>query len=63
MKIKHVPGIRYETYKPTSAPVRPGGEDAYKLPSLVGGERVPYKPPSNGCVGILKDRTPHVRID
>jgi hypothetical protein len=26
---------------------------------MVNGIPVPYKPPSNGCVGILKDRTSH----
>ena len=58
-KIKHIPGTRYETYVPTVAPVRPGAEDALKLPSRIGDDRHPYKPPSNGCVGILKDRTSH----
>jgi hypothetical protein len=48
-----------DTYVPSKPPVRPGAEDALKLPSLVNGIRVPYKPPSNGCVGILKDRTSH----
>lgn len=48
-----------DVYVPSKPAVRPGSEDALKLPSLVGGVRVPYKPPSNGCVGILKDRTSH----
>ena len=47
----------YETYVPNKPFVRPGSEDALKCPSMVNGITVPYKPPSNGCVGILKDRT------
>lgn len=63
MKIKVIPGTAYETYVPTVAPVRPGAEDALRMPSRIGDERIPYKPPSNGCVGVLKDRTPHARLD
>ena len=50
---------REDRYVPNKPPVRPGAEDALKLPSRIGDTRVPYKPPSNGCVGILKDRTSH----
>jgi hypothetical protein len=39
--------------------MRPGSQDAFTKPSMVNGIAVPYKPPSNGCVGILKDRTSH----
>jgi hypothetical protein len=39
--------------------MRPGSQDAFTKPSMVNGIPVPYKPPSNGCVGILKDRTSH----
>ena len=57
-------GLRQETYYVPSKPaLRPGSEDALAVPSRIGDERVPYKPPSQGCVGILKDRTPHVRLD
>ena len=59
-KIKHLPSQAYEPYVPSKAAfVRPGGMDAYELPSRVGDQRHPYKPPSNGCVGVLKDRTSH----
>jgi hypothetical protein len=51
-----------DVYVPSKPAVRPGAEDALKLPSLVNGVRVPYKPPSNGCVGILKDRTSHTGV-
>jgi hypothetical protein len=50
---------REDRYVPSKPPVRPGSEDALACPSLVNGVRVPYKPPSQGCVGILKDRTSH----
>ena len=51
-----------DVYVPNKPPVRPGSEDALKCPSLVNGERVPYKPPTQGCVGILKDRTSHTGV-
>ena len=51
--------MTYAPYIPKKPFVRPGSEDALKHPSLVNGARVPYKPPTQGCVGILKDRTPH----
>ena len=59
--MKHNPYLppQYEVYVPSKPFVRPGSEDALKFPSLVNGERFPYKPPSQGCVGILKDRTSH----
>ena len=60
MKTKILPSQAYEPYVPgRGTPIRPGGMDAYALPSRVGDIRHPYKPPSNGCVGILKDRTSH----
>lgn len=51
-----------DVYVPSKPPVRAGAEDALKCPSRIGDERVPYKPPSQGCVGILKDRTSHTGI-
>lgn len=60
MKTKILPSQTYEPYVPSKAAfVRPEGLHAYELPSRVGDLRHPYKPPSNGCVGILKDRTSH----
>jgi hypothetical protein len=49
-----------KTFQLNPSPVmRPGSQDAFTKPSMVNGITVPYKPPSNGCVGILKDRTSH----
>lgn len=39
-------------YTPTPMqPVRPGAEDANKIPSLNNGQRTQYKPPVAQCVG------------
>ena len=38
-------------------PVRPGSEDALKLPSLENGQRTPYKPPVAQCVGMNRGST------
>ena len=52
-----------KTFQLNPSPVmRPGSQDAFTKPSLVGGERIPYKPPTQGCVGILKDRTSHTGV-
>jgi len=34
------------------APLRPGANDALKLPSLIEGKRVPHTPPVAQCVGL-----------
>ncbi len=47
------------TYVPSTPPMRPGSQDAFKKPSLVSGKHVDYKPPVSGCVGVLKDRRQH----
>lgn len=49
----------YETYKTPNPPLRPGSQDAFNKPSLVGTTRVPYRAPTQGCVGVLKDNKPH----
>lgn len=34
---------------------RPGSMDAFDLPSVVNGERIPHRRPAAQCVGALKD--------
>jgi hypothetical protein len=38
---------------------RPGAMDAFNLPSLVNGERVPARRPTAQCVGVLLDKRSH----
>jgi len=38
----------------TPLPLRPGANDAIKLPSLIDGKRVEHKPPVAQCVGPAK---------
>lgn len=34
---------------PKMQPTRPGANDAFKVPSLVGGKQIPYVPPKPIC--------------
>ena len=45
------------TYKGPKEPVRKGASDAFKLPSLVDGKRIPYRPPVAQCTGTPKETT------
>lgn len=39
---------------PTMQPVRPGANDAIKIPGLSNGKREAYKPPVAMCVSTVK---------
>lgn len=47
------------TYKPKTPPMRKGAMDAFTKPSLINGKPTERKPPTIGCVGVLKDQRPH----
>lgn len=49
----------YQPDKFNPEDARPNSMDAYKLPSVVNGVRIPRKAPSNQCVGKLKDNKEH----
>jgi hypothetical protein len=51
--------MHYTPYVPKVVFVRAGAEDNTKKPSVIGGVPTPYKKPFGGCVGVLKDKTPH----
>lgn len=59
--VRHVPRGNYDPIELRAFDGRPGSMDAYKLPSMVDGVRVPYNGIRPQLVGALKDSSNNAR--